>query len=94
MWADSLQKAPNTFVCSLLISELWHSFLNFGHEVAEGMETKAQSEVDFGDDAGWPCQGIGSGERAPGKERGRGRVGGSVVEHLPFAQVMIPGSWD
>ena len=24
----------------------------------------------------------------------KGRLGGSVVEHLPLAQVMIPGSWD
>ena len=23
-----------------------------------------------------------------------GRLGGSVVEHLPLAQVMIPGFWD
>ena len=23
-----------------------------------------------------------------------GRLGGSVVEHLPLAQVVIPGSWD
>ena len=23
-----------------------------------------------------------------------GHLGGSVVEHLPLAQVMIPGSWD
>ena len=23
-----------------------------------------------------------------------GRLGGSVVKHLPLAQVMIPGSWD
>ena len=22
------------------------------------------------------------------------RLGGSVVEHLPLAQVVIPGSWD
>ena len=25
---------------------------------------------------------------------GQGRLGGSVVEHLPSAQVVIPGSWD
>ena len=25
---------------------------------------------------------------------GRGHMGGSVVEHLPLAQVVIPGSWD
>ena len=24
----------------------------------------------------------------------QGHLGGSVVEHLPLAQVMIPGSWD
>uniref|UniRef100_A0A8C0JTM8 Non-selective voltage-gated ion channel VDAC2 n=1 Tax=Canis lupus dingo TaxID=286419 RepID=A0A8C0JTM8_CANLU len=24
----------------------------------------------------------------------RGRLGGSVVEHLPLAQVIIPGSWE
>ena len=24
----------------------------------------------------------------------QGRLGGSVVEHLPLAQGMIPGSWD
>ena len=23
-----------------------------------------------------------------------GHLGGSVIEHLPLAQVMIPGSWD
>ena len=23
-----------------------------------------------------------------------GHLGGSMVEHLPLAQVMIPGSWD
>ena len=25
---------------------------------------------------------------------GEGCLGGSVVEHLPLAQVVIPGSWD
>ena len=28
------------------------------------------------------------------KELGQGHLGGSVVEHLPLAQVMIPGFWD
>ena len=28
------------------------------------------------------------------KELSQGRLGGSVVEHLPSAQGMIPGSWD
>ena len=28
------------------------------------------------------------------KKKKRGHLGGSVVEHLPLAQVMILGSWD
>ena len=28
------------------------------------------------------------------KTTGQGYLGGSVVEHLPLAQVVIPGSWD
>ena len=30
----------------------------------------------------------------PGQTHGMGHLGGSVAEHLPLAQVMIPGSWD
>ena len=28
------------------------------------------------------------------KLRGKGHLGGSGVEHLPWAQVVTPGSWD
>ena len=28
------------------------------------------------------------------KETSTGHLGGSVIEHLPLAQVVIPGSWD
>ena len=30
----------------------------------------------------------------PGKNLSWGHLGGSVVEHLSSAQVVIPGSWD
>ena len=36
----------------------------------------------------------GPGEAARQKAERRGHLGGSVVEHLPLAQVVILGSWD
>ena len=35
-----------------------------------------------------------SGPPIPAKASSLEHLGGSVAEHLPLAQVMIPGSWD
>ena len=35
-----------------------------------------------------------TGDEGRPREKQKGHLGGSVVERLPLAQVVIPGSWD